>query len=148
MTIASFQVRDTDYVARVHRSLHSQPLMTHVFGARVERVEPGLVEIGLAVRPEFLQPHGNVHGVLISALADSATGYAAQTLMAATTEVVTVEYKINYLAPAFGARLLARGRVLRPGRTLYVCEGEVFAEDDTGSKLVAHMLTTMMAIDG
>ena len=138
--------RNPRYVERVRESVASQPLMAKLFGARVTKVEPGVVEIELDMQADYLQPHGNAHGVILAALADSATGYAAQTLLAAEFDVVTVEYKVNYLAPAFGARMRARGSVVRSGRSLSVCAGDVFAVDADGEKLVAHMVATLMAV--
>ena len=121
MTTA-FEPRHPAYAERVRDSIASQPLMSRLFPVVIERVEPGLVELSLAVAPDFLQPHGNVHGVLAAALADSAAGYAAQTLLALDRDVVTVEYKINYLAPGFGDRLLA-------------CAETVFGERGAGASL-------------
>ena len=141
-----FEARNPAFAERVRASLSDQPLMSALLGAAATRIEPGYVDIELALRPDFLQPHGNAHGVILSALADSATGYAAQTLMPATHDVVTVEYKINYLAPAFGERIVARGQVMRPGRTLYVCAADVFALTADKEKLVAHMVATLMAV--
>jgi uncharacterized protein (TIGR00369 family) len=87
----TFEPRFDGYAARVRASLSKQPLMIVLFGAEVGSIEPGRVEIQLAVRAEMLQPHGNVHGIIASAVADSAAGYAAQTLVAADAEIVTVE---------------------------------------------------------
>ena len=141
-----FEARNPAFAERVRASLSDQPLMSALLGAAATRIVPGYVDIELALRPHFLQPHGNAHGVILSALADSATGYAAQTLLPATQDVVTVEYKINYLAPAFGERIVARRQVMRPGRTLYVCAADVFALTADKEKLVAHMVATMMAV--
>jgi uncharacterized protein (TIGR00369 family) len=138
--------RNPRYAERVRESVASQPLMARLFGARVTKVEPGMVEIELDVQADYLQPHGHAHGVILAALADSATGYAAQTLLAPEFDVVTVEYKINYLAPAFGERMRARGTVMRSGRSLSVCAGDVFATNAQGDKLVAHMVATLMAV--
>lgn len=138
--------RNPDYAARVAASLASQPFMHELLGARVTRVEPGVVEIDCPCAPALLQPAGNVHGIVLTALADSATGYAAQTLMAVEQDAVTVELKVNYVAPAVGDRFLARGTVRRAGRTLSVCEGEVFAVTGSTRTSVAFMLTTMMAV--
>jgi uncharacterized protein (TIGR00369 family) len=141
-----FEVRNDGYADRVRQSLREQPLMSELFGAEASSIEPGKVEIGLIVRREMLQPHGNVHGVIASALADSAAGYAAQTLLPAARDIVTVEYKINFLAPGIGSSLRACGEVLRPGRTLFVCAADVYAENDGSSKLFAHMVATMMSV--
>jgi len=121
--------------------------MSSLLGATALSIAPGRVEIAVDVRTEFLQPHGNVHGVVASALADSAAGYAAQTLLAAGVDVVTVEYKINFLAPGFGTRLRAIGEVLRAGRTLQICTADVFAEQNGEARRFAHMVATMMAVE-
>jgi uncharacterized protein (TIGR00369 family) len=140
------RIRNADYAARVAASLASQPFMHTLLGARVTHVEPGVVEIECPCSPALLQPAGNVHGIVLTALADSATGYAAQTLMALAQDAVTVELKVNYLAPGIGETFLARGSVRRAGRTLTVCEGEVFAVTGATRTPVAFMLTTMMAV--
>src|SRR5206468_4145622 len=94
-------------------------------GATMTRIEPGLVEIELAYRPELTQQHGFFHAGIATTIADSAGGYAALSLMPANSSVLTVEYKLNLVAPADGERLRAVGLVLRPGRTLTVCELKV-----------------------
>ena len=143
---AEFTPVNSDYAARVSASLASQPFMDKLLGARVSRVEPGMVEIEATLTADMLQPHGNSHGIVLSALADSATGYAAQTLLGADFDVVTVEFKVNYLTPAFGPRVRAVGRVMRAGRTLHICGGDVYSCADGPDKLVAHMVATMMVV--
>jgi uncharacterized protein (TIGR00369 family) len=115
-------------------------------GATIERVGPGEVDIVLPFRPDLTQQHGFIHGGIVATIADSACGYAAFSLMAAGAGILTVEYKINLVAPAEGDRLIARGRVLKPGRTLVVCQAEVWAARDGEERLVATMLATMMTI--
>jgi uncharacterized protein (TIGR00369 family) len=134
------------YAARVRDSIASQPFMSRLLGTVVERVEPGRVDLSLALAPDLMQPHGNVHGTVATALADSAAGYAAQTLLGPEADVVTVEYKVNFLAPGIGERLYASGTVLRAGRTLYVCEARVEVLTADARKDIVHMLTTMMAV--
>lgn len=146
MNAAAFEPRHPAYADRVRASLESQPFMSRLLGAAATQIEPGRVEIALTMQADFRQPQGHAHGVVLSALADSAAGYAAQTLLGPDLDVVTVEYKINYLAPAFGERLVARGWVIRAGRTLQVCAADVFAITGSDEKLVAHMATTMMAV--
>ena len=141
-----FVAVNADYVARVSASLAAQPFMHKLLAARVTQALPGLVEIEARLSADMLQPHGNSHGMVLSAVADSATGYAAQTLLGASFDVVTVELKVNYLAPAFGPRVRALGRVLRAGRTLHVCSGDVYSCGDGPDKLVAHMVATMMVV--
>lgn len=123
-------------VSRVQDSFARQGLM-RLLGADLLEVAPGRVRIGLASRPEISQQHGYVHAGATSAIADSAGGYAALTLMPATSEVLTVEYKLNLLAPAAGERLEATGTVLRSGRTLSVCRLEVHAVSGGERTLVA-----------
>ena len=142
----SFEPRDPAFEARCRASFATQPAMTTLFGARLLTLRPGETEIELVLRPELLQQMGNVHGGVIGAVADSAAGYAALSLMAPGLEVVTVEYKINFLAPAFGQKIIGRGRVVRPGRTLFVCEAEIFSKDDAEERQVAWMTTTMMSV--
>jgi len=141
-----FEPRYSGYEDRVRQSLRDQPLMSVIFGAVASSVAPGLVEIKVDVRSEMLQPRGNVHGVIASAVADSAAGYAAQTLIAEDADIVTVEYKINFLAPGIGSKIRGIGKVLRAGRTLFVCSADVYAEDDKNSILFAHLVTTMMSV--
>lgn len=129
---------------RVHASFERQGLM-RLLSARLTLVEPGRVQISLPRRPEVSQQHGYVHAGATSAIADSAGGYAALTLMPETSEVLTVEYKLNLLAPAAGD-LEATGTVLRPGRTLTVCQLEVFSVVDGERKLVAAGQQTLISV--
>ncbi len=138
--------RDPDYADRCLLSFNNQPAMTRLLGAKMISIGPGRCEIHLPLRPEFLQQMGNAHGGIVGALADSAAGYAALSLMAVGLEVVTVEYKINFLAPAIGEYLVGRGTVVRPGRTLHVCTAEIFAVSRGEEKPVAYMTTTMLAV--
>jgi uncharacterized protein (TIGR00369 family) len=115
-------------------------------GAEMTHVTPGAVEIVLPFRADLTQQHGFLHAGIITTIVDSACGYAALSLMPPDTGVLTVEYKVNFLAPAAGERFFARGRVTKPGRTLTVCAGDIFAQQDGHERLIATMLTTMMAI--
>ena len=135
-----------EYASRVRKSLGEQPFMNEILGATATRIEPGKVEISLPARDKLLQPHGNVHGIIASAVADSAAGYAAQTLLPEAYDVVTVEYKMNFLAPGVGEYIVAIGEVIKNGRTLSVCTADVFAEKQGERKLFAHLITTMMAV--
>jgi uncharacterized protein (TIGR00369 family) len=120
-----------------------------LLGAELTHVAPGRVHIRLARRPEVSQQHGYVHAGATSGVADSAGGYAALTLMPATSDVLTVEYKLNLLAPAAGDHLEAIGTVLRSGRTLSVCRLEVFAVDGNDErKLVAAGQQTLISVPG
>ena len=129
------------FAEAVHESFHRQKFMTMI-GAKLIRVAPGEVEIELPSSEEIGQQAGSVHAGVITAIADTACGYAALTLMAAGADVVSVELKLKFLAPGRGERFVARGRVLRSGRTLTVCAADVIALP--GDVIVATMLGTMM----
>ncbi|MEU8487915.1 PaaI family thioesterase [Streptomyces sp. NPDC048641] len=124
--------------------------MAHL-GARLTRIAPGVVHIALPARPEVTQQHGYFHAGATSAIADSAGGYAASTLFPEpeNSEVLTVEYKINLVAPAVGDHLEAVGTVLKAGRLLTVCQLEVFAVQEDGTrKLVANGQQTLIRVSG
>lgn len=132
--------------ARVRASFARQGLM-ETMGATLGAVEAGIVEVVLRPSPAISQQHGFVHGGAISAIADSAAGYAALSLMPLDRAVLTTELKINFLAPAKGDRVVARGRVVKPGRTLTVVQTDVFAETGGKERLVALLTATMIAIE-
>jgi uncharacterized protein (TIGR00369 family) len=117
-------------------------------GASLGEVSPGVVEIAIRPNPAISQQHGFVHAGAVSAIADSAAGYAALSLMPADTGVLTTEFKINLLAPAAGERIVARGRVVKAGRTLTLAQTEVFAESGGQEKLIALLTATLMNIEG
>ncbi len=138
-----FQPKDPAYAERVHASFARQKAMALV-GARLTSVTPGAAEIRLAYREDLTQQKGYVHGGILGMIADSACGYAAYSLMPATSSLVTVEYKINILAPARGD-LVALGEVMRPGRTLTVARAEV--RDAQGMHVASMQQTLMMLPD-
>jgi len=142
-----FEPRDPSYEARVRASFERQRAM-HTIGARLIRVEPGEVEVEMPFREEFTQQHGFLHAGIVTTLLDSACGYAAFSLMDRESAVLSVEYKVNLLAPAVGERMRAVGRVIRPGRTLLVCSGEVIAIAGVTESVVTLMQATMMAVRG
>jgi uncharacterized protein (TIGR00369 family) len=117
-------------------------------GASLGGISPGAVEIVIHPSPAISQQHGYVHAGAVSAIADSAAGYAALSLMPAGLGVLTTEFKINLVAPAVGERIIARGRVVKPGRTLTLVQTEVFAESQGQEKLIALLTATMMSIEG
>jgi uncharacterized protein (TIGR00369 family) len=123
------QARDPDFEAKVRDSFARQGIMAHL-GARLQRVEPGLVEIAVPFRPELSQQHGYFHAGVVATVADSAAGYAAFSLMPVGSSVLSVEFKVNLMAPADGQRLVARGKVVRSGRTLTVCQMEAEVDKD------------------
>ncbi|MEU1790164.1 PaaI family thioesterase [Streptomyces sparsogenes] len=128
---------------RVQDSFDRQGLMSHL-GARISHIAPGRVHIVLPSRPEVTQQNGYFHAGATSAIADSAGGYAAFTLFPEGTDVLSVEYKINLLAPAVGDHIEAIGTVLKSGRTLTVCTLEVFGVQDGRRKLVANGQQTLI----
>jgi uncharacterized protein (TIGR00369 family) len=133
------------FESKVRESFARQQFMATV-GAELVRVAPGEVDIQLRPDSRLTQQHGYLHAGVVTAVVDSACGYAALTLMEEAAEVLTVELKVNLVAPATGERLLARGRVLRSGKTLTVCSGEALAVADGTETLVATLLTTMMTV--
>lgn len=143
----AFAPKDPDFEARVRASFGRQKIMT-LIGARMTRVEPGLVEIELPYRADLTQQHGFIHAGITGTIADSAGGYAAYSLMPAGASVLTTEFKINLLAPADGEFLRARGRVVKPGRTLTVCDVEVFAVKNGRTTPCAKLLETLMCLEG
>jgi uncharacterized protein (TIGR00369 family) len=118
----------------------------NTIGARLVKVAAGAVDIDMPVRDDLMQQHGYVAAAVVTALVDTACGYAAMSLMPAGAGVVTVEYKVNFIAPARGERLLARGHVVKAGRRLTVCAGEVSALRSGAEHPVAIMLGTMVAL--
>lgn len=135
------------FADRVRESFGRQQFMVHL-GASLERIEPGYCEIHVPYRPELTQQHGFFHAGVPSAVVDSACGYAAFSLMPEDASVLTVEFKINLVAPARGHRLVAKGRVIRNGQTLKVCGGEAFGVTDNDEKLCAQSLSTIMTMLG
>ena len=117
-------------------------------GGRLRQVAPGEVEIEAPVREDLSQQHGYLHAGVVTALLDSACGYSALTLSPPGTEVLSVEFKVNFLAPASGTVVVARGRVVRAGRSITVCAGEAIVTDDSRDTAVATMLATMLIVDG
>jgi uncharacterized protein (TIGR00369 family) len=143
----SFEPQDLDFEARIRRSFARQGALA-TLGATLARVAPGEVEIHLPFRPELSQQHGFLHAGITTAVVDTACGYAALTLMPAGAAVLTIEFKVNLLAPGQGELFVAIGRVVKPGRSVTVCSGEVEALRGGERKSVALMQATMMAVQG
>ena len=131
----------------VRESFTRQGLMKHL-GAELTGLSSGQCEIRVAHRTELTQQHGYFHAVVTASIADSASGYAAYSMMPADSSVLTVEYKINLVAPAEGDALIARGRVLRSGKTLKICAADVFVVNGAEEILCATSLPTIMALAG
>ncbi|WP_297839080.1 PaaI family thioesterase [uncultured Roseibium sp.] len=139
--------RDENWEPRVRASFAAQKFMTHL-GAKMVHVSPGAVDLELTMQPELTQQHGFFHAGATSSIADSAAGYAALTLFSAGFGVLTSEYKINLLNPAKQPVLLARGRVVKPGRTLTIAKADVYGLDDGAQVHVATGLFTLMSVAG
>lgn len=140
---------DPDFAARVRASFDRQPAM-RTLGAFLETVEAGHVVVAMTHRDELTQQHGYLHAGMLSAALDSACGYAAFSLMPADAAVLTIEFKINLLAPARGPRFRLEGTVTKPGRTISVVDGRAFELGERGSepKLIATMSATVMTVTG
>src|SRR5216683_5784238 len=141
------EIQDPEYQRRVRDSFARQGLMRHL-GAELVSLQPGGAEIRVLFRPELTQQHDYFHAGVTGAIADSACGYAAYSLMPVDSSVLTVEYKINLLAPAAGEELIARARVIRSGKTLMVCSAEVYAQRNGEETHCATMLATIMCMPG
>jgi uncharacterized protein (TIGR00369 family) len=140
----SFQPKDPNFTDRV--SFARQPTMA-TLGVTIARLAPGEIELAMPYQPAYTQQHGFMHAGVIATVLDSACGYAAFSLMLPDAAVLTVEFKTNLLAPAKGDRFLFRGRVVKPGRTLTVCDAQAFALDGTADqRLVATMTGTLIAL--
>jgi uncharacterized protein (TIGR00369 family) len=133
--------------SRIRASFASQGLM-RTLGATLTRIAPGEVDITMPPTPAISQQHGFIHAGAVAAIADSAAGYAALTLMPPNRGVLTAEFKINLLAPAIGDLILARGRVIIAGRTLTLAQAEIVSQTGGQQKLIAHLTATLMSIEG
>ena len=141
----TFQPQDPTFETRVRESFARQKVMG-LIGAVLAHVAPGRVEIELPFRDDLTQQHGFFHAGVVGTIADSAGGYAAFTLMPAGSSVLSVEYKMNLVAPADGERLVASGQVVRPGRTLTVCDLEVVVLKAGARTLCARGLQTLIRV--
>jgi len=142
---AAFEPANPDFAARVRDSFGRQPFMEHI-GARITALSPGFCEITVDYDKALTQQHGFVHGGVLAAIADSAAGYAAFSLMPAEASILTVEYKLNILRPGQGEAMIARARVLKPGRTLSVVQSDVFARRAGIEEQVVTSLQTLMCL--
>ena len=142
--MSKFQPSDPDFESRVRASFAAQKLM-RTLRAELGKVAPGEIDIEIPFSEELTQQNGFIHAGVITSIADSACGYAAYTLMAADQSVLSVEFKVNLLAPAIGEKFTARAQVIKPGRTLTVCRADVFAINNGEEKMIATMLATMIA---
>jgi uncharacterized protein (TIGR00369 family) len=145
--MSTLNPKDSAFKTRIQASFDKQGLMG-TLGASILHIAPGAVDIALSPSPGVSQQHGFVHAGVVAAIADSAAGYAAFSLMPPRAGVLTTEFKINLVAPAVGNRIVARGRVIKAGRTLTLAQTEVFAESAGKEKLVALLTATLMTIEG
>lgn len=145
--MTGFEASDPGFESRVRASFERQGIM-RLIGARMTRVAPGRVEIELPYREDLTQQHGFFHAGVTSTIADSAGGYAGYTLFPADSSVLTVEYKINLIAPADGEMLVAVGQVKKAGRSLTICDLEVLAVKGGASRPCAYGLQTLMCMHG
>ena len=143
----NFEPQDPDFEQRVRDSFARQRVMAFL-GAELCEVQPGRCTIRLPFRDELTQQHGYFHGGVIGTIADSAAGYSGFSLMPTEASVLTVEYKLNLLAPGDGEYLEARGEVVRPGRTLVVARADVVACRSGRETPCATLLQTLMTMRG
>ncbi|MBU3915906.1 PaaI family thioesterase [bacterium] len=142
-----FEPKDSDFERKVKDSFFRQPHMSFI-GAKLITVKPGYCEIHLPYRNELSQQHGFFHAGVIGTIADTAGGYAAFSLMGADSSVLSVEYKLNLMAPGDGELLMGRASVIKHGRTLSVCRSDVFVIKNGIEKLCATALMTTMTMVG
>jgi uncharacterized protein (TIGR00369 family) len=143
----SERATDREFERRVRASFARQRVMASM-GASLTRVEAGAIEIELPFDGRLTQQHGFLHAGVITTMLDSACGYAALSLMDPSAEVLAIEFKVNFLAPAVGGKLVARASVVRAGRTITVCRADGYMASDAGELHVATMVATMMAVRG
>ncbi|MCX8017872.1 MAG: PaaI family thioesterase [Rhodocyclaceae bacterium] len=143
----NFKPRDAHFAERVKASYAKQSALA-LIGAQLMRVEPGRVDIHLPFRADLQQQHGFIHGGVVVMIADSASGYAAMTLVDAASSVLSVQHSTNFLAPAQGEWLEAHGHVVKSGRTLIIAEAEVYAIREGHRHLCAKLNQTVMVMQG
>ena len=142
-----FEPKNPDFRAIAIDTFERQRAM-RTLGITIARLEPGEVDLAMDYCPDFTQQHGFIHAGIITAGLDNACGIAAFTLMPPDTGILTVEFKTNLLAPAQGERFAFRAAVVKPGRTLTVCDAKAYAERNGIETLVATMTGTLMALPG
>jgi len=145
--MTTFEPLDPDYQTRVRASFARQAFM-RTLGVELVHLAPGEVDLSVPFRADLTQQHGYFHAGVTATVADSAAGYAALSLYPKGTGVLTTEFKINLLRPAQGERLVARGRVVKPGRTLTICQSDVYAEKGGREAHVATLLLSMICLEG
>jgi uncharacterized protein (TIGR00369 family) len=147
VAVTQYEALNSEFEARVRDSFSRQRAMATI-GAHLLEVKVGEVAIGLPYREDLTQQHGFIHGGIVGIIADNACGYSAFTLLPPDSTIVTVEYKLNLLSPAEGERLIARGRVVKSGRTLVIAEARVAAVRQGRESEIAVCLATLMTLNG
>jgi uncharacterized protein (TIGR00369 family) len=145
--MAGFEPKDANFEARVRSSFARQIAMA-TLGIEIIGLKAGEIELKMPYTAAYTQQHGFIHAGIITTALDSACGYAAFSLMPVDAAVLTVEFKTNLMAPARGDYFLFRARVVKPGRTITVCDAQAFAVEGDHEKLVATMTGTLMALFG
>jgi uncharacterized protein (TIGR00369 family) len=142
-----FEPKDPNWEQRVRASFGRQRMLVTI-GAALERLEPGEVDVRVPFREALSQQHGFMHAGAVTTAVDTACGFAALSLMPEGAGVLTIEFKVSLLAPAKGDAIVARGRVVKPGRNVTFCEGKVIALEGAAERLVATMSATMLTVQG
>jgi len=143
--MVELQTTDPHFETRVRSSFEKQGIMATI-GACLVKVVPGEVEIEFPYALSLSQHNGYIHAGVLTTVVDSACGYAAYTLMPAEFDVLSIEYKVNFMSPAVGESFRGVGRVVKAGRTITVCAGDMITIADGKEKVVATMLATMIAV--
>jgi len=141
----NYSPKDPNFAERVRSSFARQQVM-RTLGVEIVRLDPGEIELAMPYNSAYTQQHGFMHAGIITTALDSSCGYAAFSLMPADAAVLTVEFKTNLIAPAKGESFSFRAQVIKPGRTLTVCDARAFAKDNGEERLVATMTGTLMAV--
>lgn len=145
--VARFSARNPAWEQKSREIFERQSFM-RMIGGKIARLEPGVCDLELPYREDLCQQNVYLHGGVITSIADTSCGIAASTLLSPEAGILSVEFKYNMMAPAAGDRFVARGRVVRPGRTLTIAESFVFAVEDGVETEIGRMLATMMFLEG
>ena len=143
--MGSFKPKDPQFRSRVEASFNQQQVMK-TLGVTIASLQPGEIELVMPYAAAYTQHHGFMHAGIIATVLDNACGYAAFSLVPDDAAMLTVEFKTNLLAPARGERFIFRGKVVKPGRTITVCEAQAYAVGGGEEKLIATMTGTLMAL--
>ena len=146
-SIARFEPRNPAWEKKSREIFERQSFM-RMIGARIAALSPGTCDLELPYRDDLCQQNVFLHGGVITSIADTSCGIASSTLLSPDAGILSVEFKYNVMAPAAGERFIARGRVVRPGRTLTIAESAVFAVKDGVETEIGRMLATMMFLEG